>query len=118
MAGVGLAQSTPAAKATATQKRSALQDTSAEPRVMRLWEGAAPGALGDAEEDRPTLTLYAAAEAHAPGPAVIVIPGGSYEWLATNHEGRQIANWLNAMGITAFVLKYRLGPKYHHPVEL
>jgi acetyl esterase/lipase len=47
-----------------------------------------------------------------------VIPGGSYTYLATNHEGRQVANFLNAMGITAFVLRYRLGPKYHHPVEL
>jgi acetyl esterase/lipase len=35
-----------------------------------------------------------------------------------NHEGRQVANWLNAVGITAFVLKYRLGPRYHHPIEL
>jgi acetyl esterase/lipase len=35
-----------------------------------------------------------------------------------NHEGRQVANWLNAMGISAFVLKYRLGPRYHHPIEL
>jgi acetyl esterase/lipase len=113
-----LAQTAPANKAVATEKRRALQDASAEPRIMRLWEGEAPGALGDAEQDRPTLTLYAASEEHAPGVAVIVIPGGSYEWLATNHEGRQIANWLNALGITAFVLKYRLGPKYHHPVEL
>jgi acetyl esterase/lipase len=38
--------------------------------------------------------------------------------LASNHEGRQIANWFNALGVTAFVLKYRLGPKYHHPIEL
>src|SRR5437879_11499352 len=53
-----------------------------------------------------------------PTAAVIVFPGGGYGFLATNHEGRQIANWLNAMGITAFVLKYRLGPRYHHPVEL
>jgi acetyl esterase/lipase len=51
-------------------------------------------------------------------PAVIVIPGGSYTYLATNHEGRQVANFLNGMGLTAFVLRYRLGPKYHHPVEL
>jgi len=94
------------------------EDTSAEPRVMRLWQGAAPGAQGDAEEDRPTLTLYAVSEEKELRPAVIVIPGGSYQWLATNHEGRQMANWLNAVGITAFVLKYRLGPKYHHPVEL
>jgi acetyl esterase/lipase len=107
-----------AQKPVTAQRRRELQDASAEPRVMRLWEGVAPGALGDGEEDLPTLTLYAASEEHVPGAAVIVIPGGSYEWLATNHEGRQIANWLNAMGITAFVLKYRLGPKYHHPVEL
>ena len=38
--------------------------------------------------------------------------------LASNHEGRQVANWFNALGVTAFVLKYRLGPRYHHPVEL
>ena len=106
------------AAAQATKPGAWNEDPTAETKVMRLWEGAAPGALGDAEEDRPTLTLYAVSEEHAPGPAVIVLPGGSYEWLATNHEGRQIANWLNAIGITAFVLKYRLGPKYHHPVEL
>lgn len=94
------------------------EDTSAEPRVMQLWEGAAPAAQGNADEDRPTLTLYAVSEEKDWRPAVIVIPGGSYQWLATNHEGRQVANWLNAMGITAFVLKYRVGPKYHHPVEL
>jgi acetyl esterase/lipase len=94
------------------------EDQTAETKVMRLWEGAAPGALGDAEEDRPTLTLYRAFEEKKPTAAVIVIPGGGYRWLATNHEGRQVANWFNAMGVTAFVLRYRLGPKYHHPVEL
>jgi acetyl esterase/lipase len=94
------------------------QDLSAEPRTMALWDGKAPGALGDAESDRPTLTLYAASSRHEPTAAVIVLPGGSYQNLSTNHEGRQIANWLNALGITSFVLKYRLGPRYHHPVEL
>lgn len=94
------------------------EDASAEPRVIRLWEGAAPGALGDAEEDRPTLTMYQVFEEKEQRPAVIVFPGGGYGWLATNHEGRQVANWFNSMGITAFVLRYRLGPKYHHPVEL
>jgi len=86
------------------------EDPSAEPRTIRLWE--------DTAEDRPTLTIYEPFNAQEPTAAVIVIPGGSYEWLATNHEGRQLANWLNAMGITAFVLRYRVGPKYHHPVEL
>jgi len=94
------------------------EDPSAETRTFRLWVGKAPGALGDAEEDRPTLTWYAPFDAKEPTAAVIVMPGGGYGWLATNHEGRQIANWFNAMGITAFVLRYRLGPKYHHPVEL
>jgi acetyl esterase/lipase len=94
------------------------EDPTGETKVMRLWEGAAPGALGDAEEDRPTLTLYRGFQEKKATAAVIVIPGGGYGWLATNHEGRQVANWFNAMGVTAFVLRYRLGPKYHHPVEL
>jgi acetyl esterase/lipase len=94
------------------------QDPSAEPRTMRLWESQAPGALGDSDSDRPTITLYAASEERRPTAAVIVFPGGSYEYLATNHEGRQVANWLNAMGLNAFVVKYRIGPRYHHPVEL
>lgn len=94
------------------------EDPSTELRTMRLWDGAAPGALGDKEEDRPTLTVYEPFDAKEPTPAVIVMPGGGYGWLATNHEGRQVANWLNGMGITAFVLRYRVGPKYHHPVEL
>jgi len=50
--------------------------------------------------------------------AVIIAPGGSYQRLAANHEGRQIANWFNAQGVTAFVLRYRLGPRYHHPIEM
>ena len=49
---------------------------------------------------------------------MIICPGGSYVNLAMNHEGRQVANFLNSQGVIAFVLKYRLGPKYHHPIEL
>ena len=49
---------------------------------------------------------------------MIVAPGGGYGALAMEHEGRQEAYWFNAMGITAFVLKYRLGPRYRHPIEL
>jgi acetyl esterase/lipase len=81
-----------------------------------LWENGAPGALGHDDSDIPTLTYYPAA--HAIPTAVIVAPGGGYHNLSMNNEGRQIANWLNAAGITAFVLKYRLGPRYHHPIEL
>jgi acetyl esterase/lipase len=94
------------------------QDASATPVTITLWNGKAPGALGDATEDKPTLTVYQPSGDHDAVPAVIVIPGGSYGYLATNHEGRQMANWLNGAGIVAFVLKYRIGPKYHNPIEL
>jgi acetyl esterase/lipase len=89
----------------------------AEPQTIPLWEQSAPGAVGQADEDKPTITLF---RANGTGvrTAVIVAPGGAYAHLAMNHEGRQVANWLNALGVTAFVLKYRLGPKYHHPIEL
>jgi acetyl esterase/lipase len=49
---------------------------------------------------------------------VVVAPGGGYGALAMDHEGRQVAAYFNAMGVSAFVLKYRLGPKYRHPIEL
>jgi acetyl esterase/lipase len=94
------------------------QDASAATKTFALWEGKALGALGDADEDKPTITLYQPWSEYEPAPAVIVIPGGSYGHLATNHEGRQMANWLNSVGIVAFVLKYRVGPKYHNPIEL
>src|SRR5438045_1958109 len=84
----------------------------AQPQTMRLWENCAPGALGSGDLDQPTLTLYTPLDPAASGTAVIVAPGGGYQFLATNHEGRQVADWLNALGITAFILKYRLGPRY------
>jgi len=90
----------------------------ADPQTFPLWDHGAPGALGDRDEDKPTLTYYSPIKPNETRTAVIVAPGGSYHMLASNHEGRQIANWLNAMGVSAFVLKYRLGPRYHHPVEL
>jgi len=90
----------------------------AEPHTFPLWEHNVPGAQGTAEEDNPTLTLYGSLDPASSGTAVIVAPGGSYTLLAINHEGRQIANWLNSLGVTAFVLRYRLGPKYHHPIQL
>jgi acetyl esterase/lipase len=88
----------------------------AEPETWLLWPGGAPGALGSDDADKPTLTIYRARQPS--GAAVIVAPGGGYGALASNHEGRQVANLLNAAGVTAFVLKYRLGPKYRHPIEI
>jgi acetyl esterase/lipase len=87
----------------------------AEP--FALWPEGAPGALGHAPEDIPTLTPYLPPKERATGAAVIVCPGGGYTHLA-EHEGRPVAEWLNSIGVTAFVLKYRLGPRYHHPAML
>jgi acetyl esterase/lipase len=89
----------------------------ASPQEILLWETGAPGALGQADTDKPTITAYRAPRGSS-GTAIIVAPGGGYGALAIEHEGRQWAYWYNAMGITAFVLKYRLGPRYHHPIEL
>ena len=87
-------------------------------QVIPLWSGAAPGALGAEESDVPTITVYLPRTVPASTPAVVVCPGGGYQNLAANHEGRQVANYLNSLGIAAFVLRYRLGPRYHHPIEL
>ena len=90
---------------------------SPQPSTILLWPNGAPGAQGTADEDRPSLTIYLAAGNKVPT-GVVVCPGGGYVHLALDHEGTQIAAWLNQLGISAFVLKYRLGPKYHHPIEL
>jgi acetyl esterase/lipase len=87
-------------------------------QVIPLWSGAAPGALGSDETDIPAITVYLPRTVAPNTPAVIVCPGGSYRALASNHEGRQVASYLNSLGMAAFVLRYRLGPRYHHPIEL
>jgi len=84
--------------------------------AIKLWPNGAPGAVGSAPEDIPTLTAFFPSQ-RASGAAVIVCPGGGYTHLA-DHEGRPVAEWLNSIGITAFVLKYRIGPNYHHPAPL
>ena len=87
-----------------------------DPPAQLLWPQGAPGALGDTEKDQPSLTPWLAKNPN--GQSVVVCPGGGYGALAMDHEGKQIAQWLNSQGISAFVLKYRLGPKYRHPVML
>src|SRR5579872_4740299 len=90
----------------------------ADPKVELLWPHGAPGAAGTEDADKPTLTIWPAPADKANGCAVVVCPGGGYQHLAVDHEGKQIAEWLNSRGVAAFVLRYRLGPRYHHPVEL
>src|SRR5918995_2945478 len=85
------------------------------PRTIVLWPDGAPGVLGKEEADIPALTIYLPAAPQATGAAIVVCPGGGYGGLAIDHEGPQVARLLNSRGIAAFILKYRLGPRYHHP---
>lgn len=85
--------------------------------AVPLWVEAAPGALGEGEGHRPTVTPYLP-DGGGSGTAVVVFPGGGYGHLAVDHEGEQVARWLNSRGIAAFVVRYRLGPTYSHPVML
>ncbi len=80
-----------------------------------LWPAGAPGARGAADEDIPTLTPFVPSS--GTGAAIIVCPGGGYGHLAP-HEADPIAEWLNSVGVTAFVLKYRLAPRYAHPAPV
>ncbi len=85
---------------------------------IRLWEGAAPGALGDTAKDIPTLTPYRPAAGKTNGATMLVLPGGGYGNLA-EHEGTGYAEFFAQNGITAYVLKYRLGSNgYRHPAML
>jgi acetyl esterase/lipase len=93
----------------------------AEAKVELLWPGGAPGAKGEADGDKPSLTIYPAAKDKANGAAVVICPGGGYGALAMGHEGHDVARWLNTHGISAFILKYRhrrSGAGYGHPAPI
>src|SRR6266568_593289 len=89
-----------------------------EPLTIPLWPNGAPGAQGDDDLDKPSLTIYMPPNTSGRMTAVIVAPGGGYSHLSMNLEGRAPANYLNSLGVAAFVLRYRLGPRYHHPIQL
>lgn len=95
----------------------------AQDNIIKIWPNGAPGAIADAsyKEDTlilpdkskrvskvtdPTLTVYKSVNAN--GTAIIICPGGGYGRLSVDLEGYDIALWFNKLGITAFVLKYRL----------
>jgi acetyl esterase/lipase len=99
----------------------ATKNSQASSNVVLLWPDGAPGAKGDTDGDKPTLTAYQAPRENATGTAVVICPGGAYGHLAMDHEGQQIAQWLNSLGVTGFILKYRhrySGAGYGHPAPL
>jgi acetyl esterase/lipase len=96
--------------------------------VVPIWPEGVPGLIPtagpEAEVDArvsnvhtPTLTAYLAPERQNTGTAVVVCPGGAYQRLALDKEGTAVAVWLNSLGVSAFVLKYRLR-EYGHPAPL
>jgi acetyl esterase/lipase len=100
----------------------------APPQVIPLWPEGVPGArdLGPekvAEGERisnisePTLTVYLPAVDRPNGTAVIIAPGGGYGFVSYAREGVQYANWLSTLGVTSFILKYRL-QEFGHPAPL
>jgi len=96
-----------------------LAASAAEPKTELLWPAGAPGAKGDSDNDKPTLTIYLPSPDQATGAAVVVCPGGGYGGLASTYEGNEIAQWLNSFGVAGFVLKYRhKGTGYQHPAPL
>ena len=82
---------------------------------LPLWPGAVPLATGDAAPDRPSIDVYLP-QTNPTHTGVLVIPGGGYGYLAA-HEGEPVALWLQAHGVAAFVLRYRVAP-YHYPAEM
>ncbi|WP_435017531.1 alpha/beta hydrolase [Tundrisphaera sp. TA3] len=96
----------------------------AGPQTFPLWPNGAPGAIGtepggpESSGDIPTLTVYLPPKEKATGAAFLVCPGGGYGMLAADHEGMEVAEWLNTLGIAGIVLKYRISPRYRHPAPL
>jgi acetyl esterase/lipase len=91
---------------------------SREDAEIPLWPSGAPGALGSSPDDQPVMTPFIAPKSIATGAGLLVFPGGGYEHLAWEKEGTNVAQWLNTLGVSAFVVRYRLGPRYHHPTML
>jgi len=107
----------------------------AEPsRTLEIWPGAVPGEKGDIGEEqflpsknepkpitrltnvtRPTIAVYVPEKEKNTGAAVLICPGGGYHILAMNHEGEEVAEWLNSVGVTGIVLKYRVPARKDQP---
>jgi acetyl esterase/lipase len=99
------------------------EKASEKPQTLDVWPGKAPGEKGDLGPEkaertksvtritnvsRPTLTVYRPAKVKDTGAAVVIAPGGGYSILAWDLEGEEVARWLNSLGVTGILLKYRV----------
>lgn len=103
----------------------------ADPVIVPLYPATYPAVIPAEKQEKavnnvgfinnihyPTLDVYLPAAGQATGCGVVICPGGGYTGLASDHEGKQIARWLNSFGVAGFVLKYRLPPDYRHPIPM
>jgi len=109
----------------------------AEPLVLDVWPGNAPGEKGDGAPEsfaeqkpnqrvvkrlqnvsKPTITVYRPAKDKDTGAAVLIAPGGGYSILAWDLEGTEVAEYLNSIGVTGIVLKYRVPRRASDPKEV
>src|SRR6185503_7937273 len=111
-----------------------VSQTFGAPKVIDLWPGTAPGETGDAKPEgdttkptdgmvagkrvirignvsKPSLTIMKPSPEKDTGASVIIFPGGAYNILAWDLEGTEVAEWLNDLGVTGIVLKYRVPKK-------
>src|SRR5215467_14553761 len=113
-AGVGCAPAAATASTSVTPPATVTKPPTGFTKTIVLWPNGAPGALGNGDGDVPRMYVYPATGTGSHS-AVIVMPGGGYTHLAIEKEGGEEERWLNEHGVTAFVLEYRLCPRYHFP---
>ena len=95
-----------------------LMEAPGDTATVMLWPDGAPGALDGQAPFPSSIKPYLPPPEKANGAAVVVCPGGGYSMLAMDHEGEQVAAWLNSFGVAAFVLRYRHGDYARHPAPL
>lgn len=114
---------------------AALTSSQEAPPQIDLWPGKAPGETAELGEEklqlpkpgekggvprlgnvsRPTIAVYRPSKEKETGAAVVVCPGGGYSILAIEHEGTDVAKWLNSIGVAAVLLKYRVPRRKDDP---
>ncbi|MHC4249258.1 MAG: alpha/beta hydrolase fold domain-containing protein [Planctomycetota bacterium] len=123
---IALAVAAVTAPARAGEEARRPSNTAGKPEV-ELWPvGKAPGQKSGKPRVKPGwlngiyepwMAVHLPPKDEAVGAAVVVCPGGGYGGLAYNHEGIQVARWLNSHGVAGFVLRYRHNP-HRHPIPL
>lgn len=130
--GIATVAQTATAPSSARAANSASENADHDLEVLPLWPGKPPGTDNWNAREKvfvskdgtrfiqnvtlPTLTVFPP-QGKANGTAVVICPGGAYHFLAIDYEGNDVARWLSSLGVTAFVLKYRVYPTGEDPLN-